>query len=102
MNNNYGLSEKNLGIILKHLGEFPEIKEALIFGSRAMGREKPASDIDIALKGDVTFSILAQLKGDIENDSTFPYNLDVLDYNNISNQALKEHIDRVGMQIYKQ
>jgi predicted nucleotidyltransferase len=46
----YGLSEKQLMEITSKLAEIPEIEEAVLFGSRAIGTYKEASDIDIALK----------------------------------------------------
>ena len=38
-----------IGRVLK---EYPEVKLALLFGSRAKGRERPDSDLDLALQGE--------------------------------------------------
>ena len=44
---NFGLSVNAIEWITRVLKVFPEIEEAIIFGSRAKGTEKPGSDIDI-------------------------------------------------------
>lgn len=77
----------------------PSIKEALLFGSRALGTHKESSDIDIALKGDITPTLLAHLKEELE-DSTLPYFCDILDYERAP-QELKEHIDTHALTLYK-
>ena len=48
---NHGLSKRDLDEISEILKSFPEIEEAVLFGSRAKGNYKPGSDIDIAIKG---------------------------------------------------
>ena len=77
----------------------PSIKEALLCGSRALGTHKESSDIDIALKGDITPTLLAHLKEELE-DSTLPYFCDILDYERAP-QELKEHIDTHALTLYK-
>lgn len=77
----------------------PSIKEALLFGSRALGTHKESSDIDIALKGDITPTLLAHLKEELE-DSTLPYFCDILDYERAP-QELREHIDTHALTLYK-
>lgn len=94
---NTGLTEQQLAILDKACAHYPEIESYVIFGSRAKGNYKSGSDIDIALKGaGVTHRTLAALHSDLE-DTTLPYFVDIVAYNYISNTALKEHIDRVGI-----
>lgn len=94
-----GLTEQQLVILWKALGRYPEIEEAVIFGSRAKGNYKPGSDIDIALKGArVTRRTAVALRSDLE-DSTLPFFVDVVVYDSITNPALKEHVDRVAVPI---
>ena len=47
----FGLKDSDINAIIAILKRYPDVKEAIIFGSRAMGNYKPGSDIDIALKG---------------------------------------------------
>lgn len=55
--------------------------EVWAFGSRAAGRAKPYSDLDLVVVGDgeVPFSIMAALTDDLEH-SDLPFKVDVLDW----------------------
>ncbi len=54
-----------------------------IFGSRAKGKNRPYSDIDIAIDcPDMTLDKRLKLLSDFEN-STFPYEVDIVDLNTI-------------------
>ncbi len=97
-----GLSEKELSQIAAILKKFPQVHEALLFGSRAMGNFKKASDVDIALKGDLALSLVAKIKGELEESSALPYFFDVVDYESIETPAFKQHIDQFGRNIYCQ
>lgn len=48
----YGLKERDLHYIRQALEKFPEIDEAILFGSRALGNFKKGSDIDLAIVGE--------------------------------------------------
>ena len=96
-----GLSAKELDEITQILKKFPDIHEAVLFGSRAMGNFKPGSDVDIALKGKITLQVVAHAKALFEEESHMPYTFDVVDYHTIETPAFKDHIDRHGQSIYK-
>jgi len=86
----YGLKEIDLKTIRAFLGLNPEIERAALFGSRALGTYKPASDIDIALYGQGVDPLLAvALKSNIENGGTIPYFVDFVAYPAIKNEALR-------------
>ena len=73
----------------------------VLFGSRAKGNYKPGSDIDLAVKGDrVSPRIVAQLADCLNEETPLPYFFDVVHYETLDNQALVDHIDRVGIVIY--
>ncbi|MCM8819717.1 MAG: nucleotidyltransferase domain-containing protein [Candidatus Omnitrophica bacterium] len=75
------------------------IKKILLFGSRAKGTAKNGSDIDLALVGDrISFSDLCAIGAKLD-ELDLPYKIDLVIYNFITNQELKEHIDRVGVEI---
>lgn len=97
----YGLTKNDLQLIVNIIKSFPEIDEAIIFGSRALNTFKKGSDIDIALKGREIEMIASKISGVLNEESYLPYFCDVLDYNLIENEDLRSHIDRVGRQIYK-
>ena len=96
-----GLSGKELEEITRIFRKFPDIQEAVLFGSRAMGTFKPGSDVDIALKGPITLQVIAHVKALLEEESPLPYTFDVVDYQAIETVAFKEHIDKHGKLIYK-
>lgn len=93
------LHSKHLKTLQMLFSKHPAITQALLFGSRALGTHKESSDIDIALKGDITPTLLAHLKEELE-DSTLPYFCDILDYERAP-QELKEHIDTHALTLYK-
>lgn len=91
-----GLSEKHLQLIVETLKQ-ADIDRAVVFGSRAKGNWRENSDIDIAVFGASVNvgSLVAQL-----DELPMPYKFDIVNYNNINSCALREHIDRVGIEIY--
>ena len=98
----YGLSASQLNEIIQFITTYPDVEEAVLFGSRTLGTYKPASDVDIALKGEaVTASLAARLKFDIEEDTYLPYFFDFVAYSTITHPVLREHIDNKGILIYK-
>ena len=96
-----GLSAHDQELILKVFPSYSEIKEVIVFGSRAMGNYKDGSDIDLALKGNVSHSTLLQLKDKLEEELPLPYQFDLVVYDQIDSQDLKNHIDTFGKVIYK-
>ena len=100
MNEPFGLKEKDTEKIISVLSEHPEVEEAIIFGSRAKGNYKKGSDIDIALKGKLTFKIVSHISFVLNEETAMPYKFDVLNYHTIRNKDLTEHIDRSGISFY--
>jgi predicted nucleotidyltransferase len=97
----YGLKDGHLQTIIAYVERCPEVERAVLFGSRALGTYRPASDIDIALFGDgVTAGLAAALKFKIEEETGIPYFCDFVAYPKITNNALKDHIDRRGVTVY--
>ncbi len=97
----FGLTSTDLETIIACIRQFPEIEEALIFGSRAMGNFKKGSDIDLCIKGSTVFlGTGTQLHMCLE-ETPLPYFFDVVVYHAIDNPDLKDHIDRVGQTLYK-
>lgn len=81
--------------------EFPSIKKVIIYGSRALNREKSGSDIDLTLEGENLdhHTLIALLKK--LDDSTLPYLFDISIRSEIENSSLKSHIERVGKVFYE-
>lgn len=95
-----GLPETVLKLLQDYFASHPDVIKVFIYGSRAMGRENPGSDIDLALVTTSDHDISAHVKGDLEELPT-PYLFDVVDYQRITHMPLREHINRVGKVLFE-
>mgnify|MGYP003611257795 CR=1 FL=1 len=98
---NAGLSKDIFDKMNTVFKNYKAIESVLLYGSRAMGNFKPASDIDISIVGE---DIDLNLQNIIEfalDDLMVPYKFDVSIYNKITNPTFIDHINRVGVEIYK-
>ena len=97
---NFGLSDVALDSIRKVLARHSGVREAVIFGSRALKREHSRSDIDILLDGDLepleSEGIALEL-----DDLPLPLHFDIYLAWELSHRALREHIQRVGKTFYR-
>lgn len=98
---NWGLNENTIHKIRKVFALFPEVEETILFGSRANGKFKPGSDIDLTLKGDdLNLSVINKISMELD-DLLLPYTIDLSIYQQIGNADLIDHIKRVGVLFYK-
>jgi predicted nucleotidyltransferase len=96
----FGLSERDIAVIIQVLKQYAEVQNAIIFGSRAKHTYKIGSDIDIALCGhDLTENIISQISYQLNEETVLPYKFDILNYHTIANLDLKYHIDKVGIKL---
>lgn len=96
----FGLKPETVQKVNSILKKFPEVEEAVLYGSRAKGNYRNGSDIDLSIKGDaLTSSILDRINMEL-NDLLLPYLLDISLYKQIGNPDLVEHINRVGKVLY--
>ena len=97
----YGLKDIEIEKICRLFAENERIESVILYGSRAKGNYKPFSDVDITLKGDeLTRHDLNHLRLSID-DLFLPYQFDISIFKFLKNQDLIEHINRVGIAIYK-
>jgi predicted nucleotidyltransferase len=96
----FGRTEQDIASIIQVLRLHPEVKEALIFGSRAMGNYKPGSDIDIVLKGRVSEALVMTVNVELNERTPLPYRFDLVAYDLLSDSPLKEHIDHHARSFY--
>jgi len=100
-NNRFGLKECTITAIQSVFKKYPEIEQALLYGSRAKGTHRNGSDIDLTLLGDgLTYSLLNRIETEID-DLLLPYTLDLSLYSSIDNADLLDHIQRVGKLFYQ-
>ncbi|OQX97304.1 MAG: DNA polymerase III subunit beta [Bacteroidetes bacterium 4572_128] len=102
IDNQFGIYNKSLKLIIEQLKKFPEIEKSVIFGSRAMGNYKKGSDIDIAIFGKkIYFENIASLNYQLNEFLPIPYFIDILIFHLLKNQDLKKHILKYGKIIYE-
>ena len=98
----FGLLDRDLEEIRAVLASCPEVDRAILFGSRAKGTHRPGSDVDLAICGDgVSFDVVTKIHGILEDQSRMPYLFDIVDYTHLQQTGFKDHIDRVGITIYR-
>ncbi len=97
----YGLKRSEIKELKRVFDRFEDIQKVVLFGSRAKGNFHDGSDIDLAIIGtDIDLKKIHNIE--IEIDKIFlPYKTDLLNFSKIKNQDLIEHINRVGIPIYK-
>ena len=93
------LTPQERDLICAILARHPEVTGAILFGSRAKGTAKPASDIDLALEG-IKDPVRAQAIASELEALPLPYQFDVKALATIRNRALLDHIMRVGVRIH--
>ncbi len=98
----FGLKKSTIESICKVLARFPQVKEAILYGSRAKGNYKVGSDIDLTLCGgdDLTLQVLYRIMDEID-ELLLPYTFDLSIFHQISDPAVIDHIKRVGVTFYK-
>jgi predicted nucleotidyltransferase len=101
METEFGLRQTDINSIKNALARYPEVEKAILYGSRAKGNYKTASDIDLTLIGAALNSkIMNHLEWQID-DLLLPYTFDISIMSQISNPDLIAHIERVGKVIYE-
>ncbi len=98
----HGLSVETLEKIRDVFANYPQVEEAVLYGSRARGDYKNGSDIDLTLRGGdaLTHTILSRIANDLD-DQLLPYTIDLSIFGNIRNPEMVEQIERVGVALYK-
>jgi predicted nucleotidyltransferase len=95
----FGIPQEAWAQILSVLAQQPKITQVRLFGSRAKGNYRPASDIDLCLNAEgLTLSEKFALENAID-DLLLPWKVDLAIWHMIDQPALKEHIERVGVDL---
>lgn len=96
-----GLTKEEMADIRAVFSKYEQVEEVVLYGSRAMGTFKPASDIDLTLKGkDIDSTLQTKIELNLD-DLMLPYKFDISVYDKISNPEFLDHINRVGKKIYE-
>jgi len=96
-----GLPEAAIVAIQQVLASHPEVEAAILYGSRALGRHRPASDIDLTLIGPaIGAAALARIDAELD-DLLLPWVIDLSCLASIRHPALLAHIERAGVELYR-
>ena len=96
-----GLKDNHRNAIIDILSANKRVERAVLFGSRAMETFTPASDIDIALCGDLlTLTDQANLATAID-ELPMAQRVDLLLHATVNNEALCKHIEEHGIEWYR-
>ena len=97
----YGLKDIELEKLSKVFAANERIERVVLYGSRAKGNYKPFSDVDITMMGsELTHTDLNRISLAID-DLLLPYQFDISIFHTLKNEALIDHIHRVGITIYE-
>lgn len=94
------LAAATLRTLAQVFSSYPELEKVVLFGSRATGQAKPWSDIDLATHGIGRRHRLGRLGLDLE-DTNIPQRCDVVAYEEIKHAPFREHVDDVGIVVYR-
>jgi len=96
----FGLSDKTLEKLKSVFSKYAEIEKAILYGSRAKGNFSPGSDIDICIVApEMSFSKYLEVLSDVD-ELDIPEKVDLTKYE-LLDESIKEHIRRVGKEIYR-
>lgn len=97
---NFGLSDKSFEILHSIFRNFPAVSEVKVYGSRAKETYSVRSDLDLVIMDELDRKTLGEILMEI-NSSDFPLTVDIQVWNDIKNENLKDHIQRVGKIFYQ-
>lgn len=99
----FGLPDDTLAHIRAVLARHPQVREAILYGSRARASHSPGSDIDLTLVGgdDLTLDVLSAIMHELD-DLLLPYSFDLSIFHKISDPNVRAHIQRTGKLFYHQ
>ena len=97
---NHGLTERQLEHVLAILATKAEhITGVDVFGSRATGRWRTESDLDLVLHGDLSEKDIARL-WTLFHESSLPFSVDIRSYDLANYAASKQRMDRMRRPLF--
>lgn len=94
------LSERDRAIVQRVLAPYADRVERVgVFGSRALGNARPASDLDLVLWGDLDDAVLARF-WTLFDESSLAITVDIVAYHPALSSALRSHVDQVAKVLF--
>ena len=96
-----GLKERHRTAVIDIIAANSRVERAVLFGSRATGTFRPASDVDLALFGArLSMNDQVDLTAAID-ELTIPQRVHLLLYGMIDSTALRNEIETQGVEWYR-
>ncbi len=95
----HGIEERDLETIRGVLAPYADgITRVDVFGSRATGRHRKNSDIDLAVFGDISRAAVDRIRT-LFIESRLPVRVDLVRHADIAGSSLQAHINAVGRRL---
>ncbi|MCS6786190.1 MAG: nucleotidyltransferase domain-containing protein [Thiobacillaceae bacterium] len=94
-----GLDAATLARLRAVFAACAEVERVWLYGSRARGRYRPGSDLDLAVEGELDFDALTRLLDRLD-DLDLPLKIDLHRLEDIQDAALRAAIRREGLLLY--
>lgn len=96
----FGMTDSDIEALCGVFSLHPNVEKAVLYGSRAKGSNKPFSDVDLTLFGDVSHNELTRIYLEID-DLLLPYQFDISAHKRLSDKPFLAHIQRNGKTLYR-
>ena len=97
----HGIPKSAWAQIVSVLAQQPKVARVRLFGSRAKGQFRPASDIDLCIDApELSLSEKFALETRLD-DLLLPWKVDLAVWHMIDQPALRQHIERVGLELMR-
>ena len=87
-----GLTDREISLLREAASRQPRVRGVFLYGSRARGTHRPGSDVDLALRGDVTPAQARDFCDALNQETDFPYLVDAVAYDALPDGAFKREI----------
>jgi len=91
-----GLPAGDTARVLETISRHPAVQRVVLYGSRALGRQRSGSDIDLCLEAPAMDLGELLILGAELDDLLLPWRIDLQLHHQIDHAGLLEHIRRVG------
>jgi predicted nucleotidyltransferase len=100
MNDDFGLNDEQRELIREILLTAQDrIERVAVFGSRAQGRQRQNSDLDLVLYGSADQAVCDRL-WTLFQESRLPFAVDIKSYSTVTYVPLRVHIDAVARPLF--
>lgn len=96
-----GLPDASSEQLLQEIIKTPEVERIVLYGSRALGRQRSGSDVDLCLVAPtMPLGELLELGARLD-DLLLPWRIDLQLAHLIDHEGLRQHIDRAGQVLWE-